>query len=102
MIKTTKTMLSKAWAICSAFKPEEALHNERLNKTIEADRAHKRLISRFTPRRGLLKVDYKGVLPGTGRGSKILNSSAVYTKQDFVKTLEQDKNTGFSNEGGAK
>ena len=35
MIKTTKTMFSKAWAICSAFKPEEALHNERLNKTIE-------------------------------------------------------------------
>ena len=35
MIKTTKTMLSKAWAIVSAFKSEEALHNERLNKTIE-------------------------------------------------------------------
>ena len=105
MIKTTKIMLSKAWAICSAFKPEEALHNERLNKTILAEEARKN-----KPNFVLIEPDTFGILPtGTFRSMHMeiifMDSHKQFkevSEQKFISYLEADKDTGFGNEGGAK
>ena len=92
MIKTTKTMLSKAWAICSAFKPEEALHNDRLNKTIE-DHGTVEACS-F----GQAKSDRKFQVISTGK----LTAEHAEVLNQF---LEADDNTALgckTKKGGAK